>query len=56
MSQMTSVLSHNIIFDFIVYKGFAFFRKITQNDNTYLPKSLNNIKDIYLYILLKIFE
>ena len=54
--SMTCVLSHNIILAFIVYKGFAFLEKITQNDNTYLPKSLNNIKDIYLYILLKIFK
>ena len=54
--SMTCVLSHNIRFAFIVSKGFVFSAINTQNDNTHLPKSLNNRKYIYLYILLKIFE
>ena len=55
-SFLTCVLSHNIIFDFIVYKCFVFRQKSPQYDNIYLPKSLNIIRNIYLYILLKIFE
>lgn len=56
VSCLTYVLSHNIIFDFIVYKCFVFRQKSPQYDNIYLPKSLNIIRNIYLYILLKIFE
>lgn len=54
-SFLTCVLSHNIIFVFIVYKRFVFRLKSPTHDNIHLPKSLNIIRNIYICILQKIF-